>query len=69
MCIRDSTYTICGIMTQPDSQALFLDNSDFTVNTITYGVAEVTDGGFAALEDAGGAPAYTLSLIHIWGRG
>ena len=36
-------YTICGIMTQPDSQALFLNNSDFTVNTITYGVAEVTD--------------------------
>ena len=46
------------------------------MNTITYGVAEVTDAGFAALEDAGGAPAYTysftfanrdlsLSLIHI----
>ena len=56
------TYTICGIMTQPDSQALFLNNSDFTVNTITYGVAEVTDAGFAALEDAGGAPAYTYSF-------
>ena len=56
------TYTICGIMTQPDSQALFLDNSDFTVNTITYGVAEVTDEGFAALEDAGGAPAYLYSF-------
>ena len=55
-------YTICGIMTQPDSQALFLNNSDFTVNTITYGVAEVTDAGFAALEDAGGAPAYTYSF-------
>ena len=36
-------YTICGIMTQPDSQALFPNDSDFTVNTITYGVAEVTD--------------------------
>lgn len=59
----DRTYTICGIMTQPDSQALFPNNSDFTVNTITYGVAEVTDTGFAALEDAGGAPTYTYSFI------
>ena len=49
-------------MTQPDSQALFVSNSDFTVNTIAFGVAEVTDAGFAALEDAGGAPAYTYSF-------
>ena len=59
----DRTYTICGVMTQPDSQALFPNNSDFTVNTITYGVAEVTDAGFAALEDAGGAPTYTYSFV------
>ncbi len=55
-------YTVCGIMTQPDSQALFLNNSDFTVNTLTYGVAEVADAGFAALEGAGGAPTYTYSF-------
>ena len=56
-------YTICGIMTQPDSQALFPNNSDFTVNTITFGVAEVTDAGFTALEDAGGSPTYTYSFM------
>lgn len=56
-------YTICGIMTHPDSQALFPNNSDFTINTITYGVAEVTDAGFTALEDAGGAPTYTYSFV------
>ena len=61
--LEGRAYTICGIMTQPDSQALFLDNSDFTINTVTYGVAEVTDTGFAALEDAGGAPAYTYSFV------
>ena len=61
--LEGRTYTICGIMTQPDSQALFLNNSDFTVNTITYGVAEVTDAGFTALQDAGGSPAYTYSFI------
>lgn len=56
------TYTVVGIMTQPDSQALFVDNSDFTVNTITYGVAEVSQAGLRALEDAGGAAAYTYSF-------
>ena len=61
--LEGRAYTICGIMTQPDSQALFLDNSDFTINTVTYGVAEVTDAGFAALEDAGGAPTYTYSFV------
>ena len=61
--LEGRAYTICGIMTLPDSQALFPNNSDFTVNTITYGVAEVTDAGFAALEDAGGAPTYTYSFF------
>ena len=60
--LEGRTYTICGIMTLPDSQALFPNNSDFTVNTITFGVAEVTDAGFTALEDAGGAPTYTYSF-------
>ena len=55
-------YSVAGILTLPDSQALFASNSDFTVNTLTYGVAEVTPGGFAALEAAGGAPAYTYSF-------
>ncbi len=56
------TYRIVGIMTQPDSQALFPNNSDFTVNTLTYGVAEVSEAGFAALEEAGGAPTYVYSF-------
>ena len=60
--LEGHAYTICGIMTLPDSQALFPNNSDFTVNTITFGVAEVTDAGFTALEDAGGAPTYTYSF-------
>ena len=60
--LEGRAYTVCGIMTQPDSQALFASNSDFTVNTITYGVAEVSDSGFRALEEAGGAPAYTYSF-------
>lgn len=57
------TYTVVGIMTQADSQALFLNNSDFTVNTLTYGVAEVTQDGFDALEAQGVSPAYTYSFL------
>ena len=57
------TYTVVGIMTQSDSQALFLNNSDFTVNTLTYGVAEVTQEGFDALEAQGVSPAYTYSFL------
>ena len=33
--LEGRAYTICGIRTQPDSQALFLDNADFTINTVT----------------------------------
>ena len=55
-------YEVVGIMTQPDSQALFANNSDFTVNTLTYGVAEVSETGFQALEEAGGAATYTYSF-------
>ena len=53
---------VVGIMTQADSQALFLNNSDFTVNTVTYGVGELTAAGMRALEDAGAAPAYRYSF-------
>ena len=57
------TFKIVGIMTQPDSQALFSSNSDFTVNTLTYGVAELAPAGMTALEDAGAAPAYVYSVL------
>ena len=55
-------YRIVGIMTQPDSQALFQDNSSFTISTLSYGVAEVSESGFRALEAAGAAPAYVYSF-------
>ena len=56
-------YKIVGIMTQSDSQALFQDNSSFTINTLSYGVAEVSEAGFRALEDAGAAPAFVYSFV------
>ncbi len=58
-------FTVCGIMTASDNQALFKDNSDFTVNTLTFGVAEVSESGFAALEATGHQPAYTYSVRFV----
>ena len=59
--LNDVGYTVVGILTTPDNQALFEDNSSFTVNTLTFGVAEVSREGFAAIEAAGFAPDYTYS--------
>lgn len=58
-------FTVCGIMTTSDNQALFQSNSDFTVNTLTFGVAEVSESGFAALETTGHQPAYTYSVRFV----
>lgn len=55
-------FIVCGIMTTSDNQALFQNNSDFTVNTLTFGVAEVSESGFAALEATGHQPAHTYSV-------
>ncbi len=35
-------FHVVGIMTLADNQALFQSNSDFTVNTLSFGVAEVS---------------------------
>ena len=55
-------FTVCGIMTTADNQALFENNSDFTVNTLSFGVAEVAESGFAALCEDGRDPAYLYSF-------
>lgn len=60
--LEGRAYTICGILTLPDMQALFSDNSAFTVNTLGFGVAEMTQAGFDALADEGGAVAYNYSF-------
>lgn len=60
--LNGRSFTVCGIMTTPDNQALFQNNSDFTVNTLTFGVAEASDAGFAALRAGGQQPAFTYSF-------
>lgn len=54
-------FVVCGIMTTADNQALFENNSDFTVNTLAFGVAELSESGFAALRQSGSQPSYIYS--------
>ena len=54
-------FHVVGIMTLADNQALFQSNSDCTVNTLSFGVAEVSSEGFKALENTGFLPSYTYS--------
>lgn len=54
-------FVVCGIMTTADNQALFENNSDFTVNTLSFGVAELSESGFAALRQNGSQPSYIYS--------
>lgn len=60
--LNGRSFTVCGIMTTADNQALFQNNSEFTVNTLTFGVAEVSDAGFAALQTDGQLPTYMYSF-------
>lgn len=55
------TFKVVGIVTLPDNQALFANNSDFTINTLTFGVAEVSNAGFAAIGNAGYTPNYSYA--------
>ena len=59
--LNGSEFKVVGIMTLADNQALFENNSDFTVNTLTFGVAEVSEAGMRALAANGREPSYTYS--------
>ena len=59
--LNGSEFKVVGIMTLADNQALFENNSDFTVNTLTFGVAEVSEAGMKALAANGREPSYTYS--------
>ncbi len=59
--LDDREFKVVGIMTLADNQALFENNSDFTVNTLGFGVAEVSPGGMNVLVSGGRQPSYTYS--------
>ena len=51
--LGDSEFTICGIVTLPDYQALFENNNSFMFNAITFAVAIVDPAGYQSLGDKG----------------
>ena len=42
-------FTVCGILTFPDHQALFRDNTSFMFDAITYCVGTMTEAGYRSL--------------------
>ena len=63
--LSGNEFKVVGIMTLADNQALFENNSDFTVNTLTFGVAEVSEAGMEALAADGCEPSYTYSYCFV----
>ncbi len=63
--LQGRSYTVCGIMTLPDYCASFKNNSDFTINALSFGVAEVAPAEFDALmSDADTySPSYTYAFV------
>lgn len=51
--LNDSEFTVCGIVTLPDYQALFENNNSFMFNALTFTVAIVDPAGYKDLENAG----------------
>ncbi|MBQ9058422.1 MAG: hypothetical protein IJ125_04500 [Atopobiaceae bacterium] len=47
--INNRDFTICGIITFPDYQALFADNAAFMFDALSFCVATVSDEGYQAL--------------------
>lgn len=52
--------TVSGIMTLPDYAALFEKNSDFVMNTLTFGTAVVDRAAFASFEGASVSHVYSF---------
>ena len=62
--VAGKPYTVSGILTLPDYQALFEKNSDFVFNALTFCVAEVSAAGFEELgHTATVAPSYTYAFV------
>lgn len=63
--LQGRAYTVCGIMTLPDYCAAFKSNSDFTINAISFGVAEVAPAEFDALmaDSQTYSPSYTYAFV------
>ena len=63
--LQGKDYTVCGILTLPDYCASIQNNSDFTINAMSFGVAEVAPVEFEALlsDSEHYSPSYTYAFV------
>ena len=63
--LQGKDYTVCGILTLPDYCASIQNNSDFTINAMSFGVAEVAPAEFEALlsDSEHYSPSYTYAFV------
>lgn len=59
--LGDRPLRISGIMTLSDYSALFVENSDFVFDALTFTAAQITPGLFDELVEEGGAVTYTYA--------
>ena len=59
--VNGQPFTVSGIMSLSDYQALFEKNTDFVFNAQTFTVAQVSESGFESLK--GASCAYTYSFL------
>ncbi len=55
-------FRICGTMSLPDYQSLFVDNDDFLFNALTFSVAQVTPGAHEGFRGNGERFSYSFVL-------
>lgn len=60
--LGDRALRLSGIMTLPDYSALFVENSDFVFDALTFTVAQITPGLFDGLVEDGAAVTCTYAV-------
>lgn len=55
-------FTISGVMTLPDYQALFVKNTDFIFNAVSFCVAEVAPSAYRSIDSKGMSYVYSFVL-------
>lgn len=59
--IDGKVFRVCGAMSLPDYQCLFVDNDDFLFNALTFSVAQVTPGALEGFH--GNSERFSYSFV------
>lgn len=61
--IQGLKFTVVGLISLPDAQMLFKDNSDMMGNSVSFGIGCVSKDGFASIKNSGATVSYTYSFV------